>query len=47
MTGPRDADSVITLELSGDIADSGSFRRMVAAFDDLLKAVAKAACGDG
>lgn len=46
MTGPKDADFVVTLELSGDAVDSGGFPRIVAAFDDLLKAVAKAACGD-
>lgn len=46
MVKPKDIDSVITLELSGDITTSGDFRELVAAFDDFLKAVTKAACGD-
>lgn len=46
MADPKDIDSAITLELSGDTTTSDDFRVIVTAFDGLLKAVTKSARGD-
>ena len=39
-------ECTITLELAGDSAAADDFRQAVTAFDDLLKAMTRSACGD-
>lgn len=47
MTAPKDIDSAVAVELSGETTPSDDFCRVVATFNRLLKEVAQSACGDG